>query len=157
MHCNNFSPTIYTNPIYSFMKHKPILAGIQLPVGFGCHHSAPLWFSLLPLVLDWYYNNQETAYYLLIPPYGIIISLSMLKTCLKEPARVRICLSVTYITLKPSTQRTCRTFLPVLTACIDRPAQATDKERNFLPNWFARFINSNAYTLLDSTRYNSNM
>ena len=68
MHCNNFSPTIYTNPIYSFMKHKPILAGIQLPVGFGCHHSAPLWFPLLPLVLDWYYNNQEAVYYLLIPP-----------------------------------------------------------------------------------------
>lgn len=65
MQCNNFCPTIYTNPIYSFMKHKPILVGIQLPVGFGCHHSAPLSISHLPLVQ--YYINQETAYYLLIP------------------------------------------------------------------------------------------
>lgn len=44
MHCNNFAPTIYTNPIYSFMKSKPALAGIQLPIGFACDYFALLWF-----------------------------------------------------------------------------------------------------------------
>ena len=58
MHCNNFSPTIYINPIYSFIKaywreYRLCLLGLVVTARLHCAFSLSLFLSPPVLKTFW--------------------------------------------------------------------------------------------------------